>query len=102
MIHKFVIELIDDYKGFEQDVDYLERIYGAEPIKEHDKEIYNKALDDFIENISLEISVSLIWGMIADCFRYKNMNDTSDKIVDYVINTDNRIAERLKAGDTNE
>ena len=49
MIHKFVIELIDDYKGFEQDVDYLERIYGAEPIKEHDEEIYNKAVDDFVK-----------------------------------------------------
>lgn len=30
MTHKFVIELVDDYKGYEQDVDYLERIYGAE------------------------------------------------------------------------
>ena len=61
---------------------------------------YNKAIDDFVENISLEISESLIWGMIADCFKYKNMNDTSDKIVDYVINTANEIAEKLKAGGT--
>ena len=59
---------------------------------------YNKAIDDFAENISLEISESLIWGMIADCFKYKNLNDTSDKIVDYVINTANEIAEQLKAG----
>ena len=63
---------------------------------------YNKAVDDFVENISLEISGSLIWGMIADCFKYKNMNDTSDKIVDYVINTANEIAEQLKAGITND
>ena len=63
---------------------------------------YNKALDDFIENISLKISESLICGMIADCFKYKNMNDTSDKIVDYVINTANEIAEQLKAGVKNE
>ena len=63
---------------------------------------YNKAIDDFVENISLEISESLIWGMIANCFKYKNMNDTSDKIVDYVINTANEIAERLKAGVENE
>lgn len=62
------------------------------------KEQYNKAIDDFAENISLEISESLIWGMIADCFKYKNLNDTSDKIVDYVINTANEIAEQLKAG----
>ena len=54
MIHKFVIELIDDYKGFEQDVDYLERVYGAEPIKEHDEEIYNKAVDDFAEKLKRE------------------------------------------------
>ena len=62
---------------------------------------YNKAIDDFAENISLEISESLIWGMIADCFKYKNMNDISDKIVDYVINTANETADRLKAGGEN-
>ena len=59
---------------------------------------YSKAIDDFVENISLKISESIIWGMIADCFKYQNMNDTSDKIVDYVINTANEIAEQLKAG----
>ena len=65
-------------------------------------EFYNKAVDDFAENISLEISESLIWGMIADCFKHKNMNDTSDKIVDYVISTANEIAEQLKKGRENE
>ena len=59
---------------------------------------YNKAVDDFAEKIKENISESLIWGMIADCFKYKNMNDTSDKIVDYVINTANEIAEQLKTG----
>lgn len=54
MTHKFVIELTDDCKGYEQDVDYLERIYGAEPIKEHDEEIYNKAIDDFVEKMKYE------------------------------------------------
>lgn len=34
MTHKFVIELTDDCKGYEQDVDYLERIYGAEEYKD--------------------------------------------------------------------
>ena len=63
---------------------------------------YNKAIDDFTENISLEISESLIWGMIADCFKYKNLNDTSDKIVDYVINTSKEIAEQLKEGGESE
>ena len=70
--------------------------------QEYVEQAYNKAVDDFAENISLEISESLIWGMIADCFKYKNMNDTSDKIVDYVINTANEIAEQLKAGKENE
>ncbi len=58
---------------------------------------YNKAVDDFAEKIKENISESLIWGMITDCFKYKNMNDTSDKIVDYVINTANEISEQLKS-----
>ena len=72
--------------------------YNEEYTRRKSNEQYNKAIDDFAENISLEISESLIWGMIADCFKYKNLNDTSDKIVDYVINTANEIAEQLKAG----
>ena len=79
---------------------------GSGWLYNHDKEIAiserNKAIDDFAENISLEISESLIWGMIADCFKHKNMNDTSDKIVDYVISTANEIAEQLKKGRENE
>ena len=71
-------------------------------LEEYTKTVYNKAIDDFAEKISLEISESLIWGMIADCFKYKNLNDTSDKIVDYVINTANEIAEQLKAGGEND
>ena len=43
------LQIVDDCKGYEQDVDYLKRIYGAEPIKEHDEEIYNKAINDFVE-----------------------------------------------------
>lgn len=42
---KFVIELIDTGNGYEDSVDYLERIYGAEEIT--DNEIYNQALEDF-------------------------------------------------------
>ena len=57
---------------------------------------YNKAIDDFAENISLKISDSFIWGKIADCFKSKNINDTSDEIIVYVINTANEIAEQLK------
>lgn len=51
MTHKFVVKLTDECKGYEQDVDYLERVYGAEPIKEHDEEIYNKAIDDYMNKL---------------------------------------------------
>ena len=57
---------------------------------------YNKAIDDFVEDISLKISDSFIWGKIADCFKSKNINDTSDEIIVYIINTANEIAEQLK------
>ena len=83
-----IIRLLEDYKQIKMLI----------PIEQALKAEYNKAIDDFAENISLEISESLIWGMIADCFKYKNLNDTSDKIVDYVINTANEIAEQLKEG----
>ena len=86
--HEQLAEWLEDYK----------RIKMLIPIEQALKNEYNKAIDDFAENISLEISESLIWGMIADCFKYKNLNDTSDKIVDYVINAANEIAEHLKVG----
>ena len=57
---------------------------------------YNKAIDDFAENISFKISDSFIWGKIADCFKSKNIDDTSDEIIVYIINTANEIAEQLK------
>ena len=57
---------------------------------------YNKAIDDFVEDISLKISDSFIWGKIADCFKSKNINDISDEIIVYIINTANEIAEQLK------
>lgn len=88
MIHKFVIELIDDYKGFEQDVDYLERVYGAEPIKEHDEEIYNKAVDDFAEKLKRENKETI--PTHSGYFRM-----SFDEVVD-------EMAEQLKEGRENE
>ena len=70
-------------------------IYQAQ---EYVEQAYNKAIDDFVENISLEISESIIWGMLVNSHKDNSFNDTSDKIVDYVINTANEIAEQLKAG----
>ena len=63
------------------------------------KEVRDKAIDDFVENISLKISESIIWGMLVNSHKDNSFNDTSDKIVDYVINTANEIAEQLKAGE---
>ena len=62
------------------------------------KEVRENAIDDFVENISLKISESIIWGMLVNSHKDNSFNDTSDKIVDYVINTANKIAEQLKAG----
>ena len=88
-----LVEWLEELKVYQQHKIICNKGYNAG---------YNNAIDDFAENISLEISESLIWGMIADCFKYKNLNDTSDKIVDYVINTANEIAEQLKRGAENE
>ena len=105
---KTMREFIDNYSFKDIEEVYtngaeLVPVFRVEQALEHyEKEIRNKAIDDFVENISLKISESLIWGMIADCFKYQNMNDTSDKIVDYVINTANEIAEQLKVGEKNE
>ena len=65
--------------------------------QEYVEQAYNKAIDDFTEKISLEISESIIWGILADWHKNDNMNDTSDKIVDYIIETSKEIAEQLKA-----
>ena len=84
MTHKFVIELTDDCKGYEQDVDYLERIYGAGPIKEHDEEIYNKAIDDFAKLVK-----KYNWNI-----RNRNANA-------FIYGAIDKIAEQLKAGVSN-
>ena len=68
---------------------------------EWEKKIMSKAIDDFAEKLSLEISESIIWGMLIDSDKDNNFNDTSEKIVDYVIEDVKEIAEQLKAGKTN-
>lgn len=57
-------------------------------------EIRAKAIDEFAEKLSLEISESIIWGMLpTDC-----RDGVSDEIVDYVIDTSKKIEEQMKAG----
>lgn len=81
------------------DVENMDSIKDKiEELSKYAESQYDKAIDDFTGKIKENISESLIWGMIANCFKYKNMNDTSDKIVDYVINTANEVAEHLKVG----
>lgn len=67
---------------------------------EAERKGYNKAIDDFTEKFSFEISESLIWGMIVDSHKYKNVDDAAEKIVDYVIETLKKVSEQLKAGGT--
>lgn len=49
MTHKFVMELEDNCKGYKEEVERLERMYGIEPIDEHDKQISADAIDEFID-----------------------------------------------------
>lgn len=71
-------------------------------INSHEQKIRAKAIDEFAEKLSLEVSESIIWGMLATMSKNSSLSDTSDEIVDYVIDTSKKIAEQLKAGDNNE
>lgn len=71
-------------------------------LEERDEETRNKAIDDFKEKIKEKISESFIWGMLVDSHKDNSFNDTSDKIVDYIIETSKEIAEQLKDGGVNE
>lgn len=59
---------------------------------------YKCAVDEFAEKIALEISESIIWGMLVNCDKDKDFNETSDKIFDYVIDTVKKVAEQMKGG----
>lgn len=66
------------------------------------EEYRNEVIDEFAEKLSLEISESIIWDMLATMSKNSSLSDTSDKIVDYVIDTSKKIAEQMKAGGKNE
>lgn len=65
------------------------------------KEIRAKAIDEFAEKLSLEISESIIWDMLITANENSSLSDTSDKIVDYVIDTSKKVTEQMKAGGMN-
>ena len=90
--HEQLAKWLEELKAYKE-------IGTVEECKNNTLEIlkaYNKAIDNFVENISLKISDSFIWEKIANCFKSKNIDDTSDEIIVYVINTANEIAEQLK------
>ena len=107
---KQIAEWLEELKDYQDknkmvvrvDVENMDSIKDKiEELSKYAERQYNKAIDDFVENISLEISESIIWGMLVNSHKDNSFNDTSDKIVDYVINTANEIAEQLKAGGEN-
>lgn len=63
------------------------------------EEIRNKAINEFAERIELEISESIIWGMLVDSDKDNSFADTSEKILDYVIETTKRIAEEMRGAE---
>ena len=109
--HKQLAEWLEELKNYRDKNKMVVRIdcENMDSIKDKIGELskyaerqYDKAIDDFVENISLEISESIIWGMLVNSHKDNSFNDTSDKIVDYVINTANEIAEHLKVGGEND
>lgn len=71
-------------------------------LDELDTEIRAKAIDEFAEEIAFGIYESVIWDMLATMSKNGSLSDTSDKIVDYVIETSKKIAEQIKGGATDE
>ena len=88
--HEQLAEWLEELKAIKEKGRYVQGNKAGQKIG------YNKAIDDFVENISLEISESIIWGTLVNSHKDNSFNDTSDKIVDYVINTANEIAEQMK------
>ena len=76
-----------------------------EKIKEFEldiKEIRNKAIDEFVSILSIRISEVFIWDMLITMNKNSSLSDTSDEIVEYVIETSKKIAKKMKGGATDE
>lgn len=87
------IGTVEEFKHYKHTVHMAE--LAIDSIQKEKAEIRNKAIDEFAEKVSLEISESIICGMIFDN-RDNSSYDTSDKIVDYVIDTVKKVAEQMK------
>ena len=91
---------IEEFKAVKEKEERFDR--NIRMFNEIGLEIRAKAIDEFAEKLSLEVSESIIWDMLATMSKNSSLSDTSDEIVDYVINTANEIAKQLKAGGENE
>ena len=92
------IGTIDEFKVLKDKNEQIPIIHGKAELELHDKEIRNKAIDEFVDKFSLVISESIIWGMLVDSDKDNSFNDTAEKIVDYVIDTVKKTASLVKGG----
>lgn len=93
-------ELVKEIMRLEHNVNVMnERLNNqANAIKHYEQKSRAKAIEEFAEKISLEISESIIYGMIFDN-RDNSSFDITDKIVDYVIDTAKKIAEEMRGAE---
>lgn len=88
------IGTIDEFKALKEEVELYRNLD-----KTNFSDGYNRAVDEFAGRMSLEISESIIWGMLVNSDKDNSFNDTSDKIVDYVIDTAKKIAEEMRGAE---
>ncbi len=96
------IGTVEEFKALKETDEDLRLKYCYEDLSEADNlgymRGYNNAIDEFAEKISLEISESMIWGILTDSDMDNSFDDTADRIVDYVIDTVKKVAEQMKEG----
>lgn len=92
--------------GYSVENDAREKFYAdcttLKDVEDYEKVAYNKAVDDFTDKFLIELSESVIWGMLIECHKDNSFSDTSNKIVDYVVDTANKVSEQLKGAKQNE
>lgn len=92
--HKQYAAWLEELKCYRNDNDFSD--YADRLHKIAFNSGYNKAIDDFVEKVSLEISENIIWEMLVDSHKDNSFADISDKIVNYVIKISKNVAEQLK------
>lgn len=82
MTHKFVMELEDNCKGYKEEIEQLERVYGIESIDEHDKQVRSDAIDEYKKKIEFE-SKWLLFCKVFDpnvCIAFSNLISYAEKL----------------------